>query len=147
MYDKWSHVRNYSLTVPFAIYYIRNFLLYVTVRKVLVDFLQYKLFLNLTVLTVTILFNVNLFLIVIYIQILHVIISAIIPVSAIAQFYLFFFTVLITYQNLLILSLQYSYQVGFFYQLPISGPSISIVIISANPLGVFFISTPYQVVL
>ena len=125
------------------------------IHKVLLDFLQYQLFLSLTVLTVTILFIVNLFLIILDIQILYVIISAITPVSAIAQFYLFFFTVSITYQNLLILSLQYSYQVGFSYQLPVSGPSISVVIISETPLSLsavypLFLSAhriSYQVVL
>ena len=127
-------------TIPYCtIYYLlhQEFLTYVPIRKVLLDLLQYKLFLSLTVLTVTILFIVNLFLIVLDIQILYVIISAIIPVSAIAQFCLLFFTVSITYQNLLILSLQYSCQVRFFHQLPISGPSISVVIISATPLSVF----------
>ena len=46
------------------------------------------------------------------------IVSAITPASASTQFYLFLFTVSVTYQNLLLLSLYYSYQVGF----PISYP-------------------------
>ena len=71
------------------------------------------------------------------------IIAAITPFSAIAQFSFFFFIVSVNYQNLQILSLQYIYQVGFFYQLPISGPSISVVIISAT-LPSTSISTPYQ---
>ena len=46
------------------------------------------------------------------------IISAITPVLAITQFYLLLFTVSVTCQNLLLLSLQYSYQLGF----PVSYP-------------------------
>ena len=126
------------LIVSFIVYCIRNSLLYMPIHKVLLNFLQYQLFLSLTVLTVTILFIVNLFLIVLDIQILYVTISTITPVSAIAQFYLFLFPVAISYQNLLILSLQYFYQVGLFYQLPISGLSFSIVIITATPLSYFY---------
>ena len=137
--------------IPYCIIYcIRNFLLYVPIRKVLLNFLEYQLFLTLTVLTVTILFIVNLFLIVLDIFLIHqvlLIILAITPVSAIAQFYLFFFTVSITYR-IYYLSLQYSYWVGFFYQLPISGPSISVVIRSAAPPSYFYRHTvSYQVVL
>ena len=129
------------VTIPYCTiyyYYLRNSLQYMPIHKVLLGFLQYRLFLSVTVFTVTILFIVSVFLIVLDIQILYVIISAITPVSAIAQFYLFFFIVSIIYQNLLILFLQYSYQVGFFYQLPISGTSISVVIISTIPLSYFY---------
>ena len=132
MYDKRNHIRNHCLL----------YRLLFTASGIS----QYRLILSLTVLTVTTLFIVNLFLIVLDIQILHVIISAITFVSAIAQCCLFFFTVSITYQNLLILSLQYSYQVGFFYQLPISGPSISVVIISATPLSYFYQQTVSAIV-
>ena len=119
-------VESYSqpfLIVPFTIYGIRNSLLYVRIRKVLLDFLQYQVFLSLTVLPVTILFFVKLFLISnfkLYFLMHEVllIVSAVTPASASAQFYLFLFTVSVTYQNLLLLSLQYSYQVGF----PISYP-------------------------
>ena len=51
------------LIVPFSICCISNSLLYVPIGKELLDFLQHQLFLSLTVLTVTILFIVNLFLI------------------------------------------------------------------------------------
>ena len=71
------------------------------------------------------------------------IISPITHVSAIAQLYLFFFTVSITYQNLLILSLQYSYQVRFFYQLPILKTGLRSHYIS-NSSKVTSIRTPYQ---
>ena len=88
--------------IPYCIIYcIRNFLLYVPLRKVLLNFLEYQLFLTLTVLTVTILFIVNVFLIVLDIFLIHqvlLIISTVTPVSAIAQIYLFFFTVSITYR-------------------------------------------------
>ena len=138
MNDKWNCIRNHSLL--YHLLFTASGIPYCMCPslKVLLDFLQYQLFLSLTVLTVTILFIVNLFLIILDIQILYVIISAITPVSAIAQFYLLFFTVSISYQNLLILSLEHSYQVGFFYQLPISGPSVSVVIISATPLSYFY---------
>ena len=129
------------VTIPYCTiyyYYLRNSLQYMPIHKVLLGFLQYLLFLSVTVFTVTILFIVSAFVIVLDIQILYAIISAITPVSAIAQLYLFFFTVSIIYQNLLIFSHQYSYQVGFFYQLPISGTSISVVIISATPLSYFY---------
>ena len=60
IYDKWNHIR--SIIVPFSIYYIRNPSLYVSIHKLLPEFLQLELFLTSTVLIVTILFNVNLFL-------------------------------------------------------------------------------------
>ena len=76
------------IIIPYCIIYcIRNFLLYVPIRKVLLNFLGYQLFFTLTVLTVTILFIVNLFLIVLDIFLIHqvlLITSAITPVSAIA---------------------------------------------------------------
>ena len=37
IYDKWNHVGN--ITEPFTIYYIRNSLPYVPIRKVLLEFL------------------------------------------------------------------------------------------------------------
>ena len=43
IYDKWNHVR--TTIVPFIIYYIRNSLLYVPIRKVLLEFLYLELFL------------------------------------------------------------------------------------------------------
>ena len=64
MYDKWNHIRKHSLLYNFAIYNIRNYLLYVHIRNLLLDFLYYQLFLSLIILTVTILFIVNLCLIV-----------------------------------------------------------------------------------
>ena len=54
-YGKWNHIR--TIIVPFSIYYIRNFSLYVLIRKVLLEFLQLEIFFILTVLVVTILFN------------------------------------------------------------------------------------------
>ena len=125
------------LIVPFTIYCIRNSLMCVPIRKVLFSFLQYQLFLKCSychhiVYCQAIPNCVQYFLMY---QVLFIA-SAITPVSAIAQFYLFLFTVSVTYQNLVLLSLQYSYQVGrFYYQLPISGPSISVVIVSATPLS------------
>ena len=71
------------------------------------------------------------------------IISAITSVSVIAQFYMFLFTVSITYQSLLLLSLQYSYQVGF----PIRHPYKAILYpqsLHQQLLLVTSISTPYQ---
>ena len=64
MYEKWNHIRKHSLLYNFTINCIRNSLLYVPIRKVLLDFLYYQLFLSLIILTVTILFIVNLCLIV-----------------------------------------------------------------------------------
>ena len=127
----------YCNIYSFTICCIRNSLLSVTSCKVLLDFLQYQLFPSLTVLTATILFIVNCIRYFLMHQVL-LIISAITLVSAITQFHLFFFTVSITNQNLLILSLQYPYQVGFFFQLTISGPSFSVVIISATHLSYFY---------
>ena len=56
--------RKHSLLYNFTINCIRYSLLYVPIRKVLLDFLYYQLFLSLIILTVTILFIVNLCLIV-----------------------------------------------------------------------------------
>ena len=55
IYGKWNHIR--TIIVPFSIYYIRNFSLYVLIRKVLLEFLKLELLFILTVLVVTILFN------------------------------------------------------------------------------------------
>ena len=126
------------LIVLFTIYFIRNALLYVSIRKTLLDFLQYQQFLCLSVITVNILFIVKLFLI------LLDIFSAITPVSAIAQISLFLFTVSITYQNLLLLSLQRSYEVHFPISYPYQAqpyPYNSLVIVLASPLSSFYQNT------
>ena len=145
------------LTEPFIIYSIRNSLLYLPIRKVLLDFLQCHLFLSLTVLTINILFLVfKLFLTVSNISfttyyISYFLESAIAPVSAIAQFYMFLFTVSVTYQYLLRLSPQYSYQVHLSAPCSlVSSPAISLVMVLATPLSYFYhhhTVSAYQVVL
>ena len=47
-----------------TVYCIRDSLLYMPIRKVLLDFFYYQLLLSLTVLTITVLFIIKLFLIV-----------------------------------------------------------------------------------
>ena len=37
IYDKWNHIR--TIIVPFSIYFIRNTLMYVPIRKILLEFL------------------------------------------------------------------------------------------------------------
>ena len=117
IYDKWNHIRDHSLLHHSL--FIRNSLVYVPIRKVLLDFLQHQVFLSLTVFTVTILvIALNIVNCIVncikYFQIhqLLLIISAITAVSAIAKFYLFLIYC-ISHQNLLLLPLQYSCQVGF----------------------------------
>ena len=130
--------------IPYCtIYYLlhQEFLTYLPICKVLLNFLQYQLFLNLTILTVTILFIINLFLIVLDISnassiTYHISCSSCFGYCLV--FFFLFYCISHLQNQLLILSLQYSYQVGFFYQLPLSGPSISVVIISATPLSYFY---------
>ena len=101
------------ITIPYSTIYYSVYQEFLTVWISLL----YQLLFSLTVLIVNILFIGKLFLYFLIPQVLHIT-SAITPVSAIAQFYLFVFTVSVTYQNLLLLPLQYSYQIGF----PISYP-------------------------
>ena len=98
IYDKWNHIR--TIIVLFSIYYIRNPLLHMLICKVLLEFLQLELLLTLTVLIVTILFNVNLFLTVLDFSWFN--------------YYLVLFVPIYCINYLLESATPYSYQEGFF---------------------------------
>ena len=113
IYHTWNHIR--TIIVPFSIYYIRNPLLYVPICKVLLEFLQLELFLTLTVLIVTILFNVNLFLTVLDFSnesqtTYHI------SYNSWFSYYLVLFVPIYCINYLLESATPYSYQEGFFYK-------------------------------
>ena len=142
IYDKWNHIRDHSLLHHSL--FIRNSLVYVPIRKVLLDFLQHQVFLSLTVFTVTILvIALNIVNCIVncikYFQIhqLLLIISAITAVSAIAKFYLF----LIYCISHLLESATPSFIVLLLgrlsYQLHISVLCISLVIVSVTLSSIY----------
>ena len=134
MYGKWKYICNHSLLYHLV---FRNSWLYVSINKVLPDFLYYQLFLSLTLLNITILFIAELFLIILNISnapstTYHII------YNSCFNHCLVLFVPIYCINHLLESATPFSKVLllgRFSCQLHISGLSISITIVSSPPLS------------